>query len=109
MYKNFRLPFLAALISSILTQALLCKHPTNQKIATVDILSITSQFIKQEANKTQTPLQREAAIKDFSHNLESSLQQLAHSKSSMLLPKEAVLTGSTDYTAELKALMEKNP
>lgn len=105
MFKNILISILAASVTSIG----LGLHAFSPKIATVDVLAITSQFIKQEAQKAQSPLEREAAIKAFSHNLESSLQQLAHSKSCVLFPKEAVLTGGLDYTAQLKSLMEKNP
>jgi Type-F conjugative transfer system protein (TrbI_Ftype) len=103
MYKNIAISILTALVTSLGIQTF------SPKIATVDVLSITSQFIKEEANKSHTPLEREAAIKAFSHNLESALQKLAHSKSCILLPKEAILTGSRDYTAELKKIMEKSP
>jgi hypothetical protein len=45
------------------------------------------------------------AIKAFSHRLEQALDDLSHSHALILVPKEAVIKGSPDYTSTLMKLV----
>lgn len=95
----------SALVSlgiSILVNSLFYAVLKQPEIATVDIVSITSEFIKTQALKKQTKPEREAAIKTFSHQLEGSLAELSSNKRLILVPKEAIIKGSKDYTAVLR-------
>ena len=101
MFKTIITCILTTLITTVFINGAFYKHPS---IATVDILSITSQFIKEEAKKNHSNSEKEIAIKAFSHRLETALEELSQSKSLVLLPKEAVIKGSADYTALLMNL-----
>lgn len=106
MFKTTQVSLLTALITSILVNGIFYSTLSRPNIATVDIVSITAQFIKEEAQKNHSNLEKEAAIKAFSHLLEAALQDLSQSKSLLLLPKEAVIKGSTDYTATLMTMIK---
>lgn len=104
MFKTTKVAILAALFTSILVNGIFYSALRRPEIATVDILAITSQFIKNEAQKNHPNPEKELAIKDFSHRLEQGLNDLSRSKSLILVPREAVIKGSPDYTNDL---MEK--
>lgn len=104
MYKTTYIAVLAALITSLLMNGLFyvaLKRPT---IATVDVVSITSKFIKDEAQKNHSEAEKKEAIKRFSHRLEEALTALSYSSSLVILPREAVIKGGMDYTDKV-ALM----
>lgn len=105
MFKTTPTAILAACITSLLINLICYWSEKRLEIATVDIVSITSQFIKEEANKGHSNLEKEVAIKAFSHRLEQALNDLSHSKSLILVPKEAVIKGSHDYSAVLIAML----
>lgn len=109
MFRAITITLLAALTSSIFVNGIFNLAPKRPDIATVDIVSITSQFIKEEAGKNHSNLEKEVAIKAFSHRLEAALHDLSQSKSLVLLPREAVIKGGTDYTATLMKMIELEP
>lgn len=78
-----------------------------KEIGTVDVVAITSDFVRNEAQKHHSKQEKEAAIKSFSHRLENALSDLSHTKSLILVPKEAVLIGGKDYTQAVLALMQQ--
>jgi hypothetical protein len=106
MFKPIYTAVISAIVTSLITHTFLNLLSTKQQIATVDVLSITSSFIKGEAQKNHTTQQKEVAIKAFSHDLEGALQRLATSKKLVLLPREAVIKGSPDYTNTLMSMMK---
>lgn len=85
--------------------ALIVVTPHPPEIATVDIVGITEQFIKQQASQNSSTQEKQQAIKVFSHQLEHALDTLSRSKSLILVPKEAVLKGAKDYTSVLQNLI----
>ena len=101
MFKTTKVAILAALFSSIIVNGFFYSALKQPEIATVDILAITSQFIKKEAQKNHSNPEKELAIKGFSHRLEQALNDLSRSKSLILVPREAVIKGSPDYTTDL--------
>lgn len=103
--KSVQTPLLVALVTSVLVNGLCYFAASKPHIATVDILSITKLFIREEAKKNHLPEEKEIEIKVFSHELESALQRLTHSKKCILLPREAVIKGSPDYTDTLVSMM----
>lgn len=77
------------------------------QIGTVDIVAITSDFVRSEAKKHHSKQEKDVAIKSFSHRLERALSDLSRSRSLILVPKEAVLKGGTDYTQAVLSLVQK--
>ena len=77
------------------------------QIGTVDIVAITSDFVRSEAKKNHSKQEKEVAIKSFSHRLETALSDLSRSRSLILVPKEAVIKGGTDYTPTVLSLIQK--
>lgn len=78
-----------------------------KELGTVDVVAITSDFVRSEAQRHHSKQEKEAAIKSFSHRLENALSDLSHTKSLILVPKEAVLIGGKDYTQAVLVLMQK--
>lgn len=106
MFKPIYTTVISAIVTSLITHTFLDFLSAKQQIATVDVLSITSSFIKEEAQKNHNAQQKEIAIKAFSHDLEGALQRLALTKKLVLLPREAVIKGSLDYTDTLMSMMK---
>lgn len=81
--------------------------PPVNVIATVDITTLTNQFIESERNKkiSEDVLTKEAAI--FGKQLEQSIKQLARKYHLVILPKEAVMFGGIDYTQHIAKSLEK--
>lgn len=77
------------------------------QIGTVDIVAITSDFVRSEAKKHHSKQEKDVAIKSFSHRLERALSELSRSRALILVPKEAVIKGGTDYTQTVLSLVQK--
>ncbi len=106
MFKAIYTTVIVAFVISLITNSCFYLASSRHEIATVDVLTITSSFIKEEAQKNHNAAEKEVAIKAFSHNLEGALQRLTTSKNLVLLPREAVIKGSPDYTDTLKSMMK---
>lgn len=81
--------------------------PAPTVIATVDITRITQDFIK---DKKQHDLSKEAFKKEvelFGSALERTIKHFADKNHVAILPKEAVMAGSQDYTHDIVMAMEK--
>jgi hypothetical protein len=98
-----------ALCTSIVINGIFYSALKRPEIATVDIVSITSQFIKKEAQKNHSQAEKEGAIKTFSHRLEQALTDLSSSKALVLVPREAVIKGGPDYTSVLMEGLNLEP
>lgn len=68
-------------------------------IGTVNITRIVDQFIKEEAVKNLPPNILKQEVKLFGKNLEKELKQFSSQNHLVLLPSEAVIAGSHDYTS----------
>lgn len=82
--------------------------PEQKMLATVDITRLTQNFIKkeQEKNISQEIIKQEAIL--FGTQLEKSLKLFAEKHHLILLPREAVMAGSQDYTSVIAKAMEKS-
>ncbi|MFA6302188.1 MAG: TrbI F-type domain-containing protein [Legionella sp.] len=100
---------LVALFISIVINGIFYSALRQPAIATVDIVSITSEFIKNEAQKNHSKTEKEFAIKTFSHRLEQALNDLSRSKELVLVPREAVIKGGPDYTSVLRDMVGLEP
>ena len=86
---------LGAILVLIITHFI--SQPT-KKIVTVNITGIVNQFIKDETHKNLPNETIEKEVKNFGNKLESTMKQYANQHNLVLLPSEAVIAGSTDYT-----------
>ncbi len=96
---SFLCGMLGAIVVVIIVQLI---HKPAPIIATVNITQIVDQFIRdaQQKNIPQNILEKET--KQFGEKLEANLKQLAIQNNLVLLPKEAVIAGSVDYTDFVK-------
>lgn len=99
---------ISALISLLVGFAMNKYLPINIQLATVDITGIIHQFVKIEAEHSNSPVEMEAQIQAFSQQLETTLQSMAKEKHVILVPKEAVIAGGVDFTSEITRQLEKN-
>lgn len=75
-------------------------HPSS--LATVDVRRLIQEFVKSEARTPISPQQHQARVQAFSQALSQVLQEVAQEKHAILLPKEAILSGSVDFTATIE-------
>ena len=96
---SFLFGMLGAIVVVIIVQLI---HKPAPIVATVNITQIVDQFIRdaQQKNIPQNVLEKET--KQFGKKLELRLKQLASQNNLVLLPKEAVIAGSLDYTEFVK-------
>lgn len=97
----FSVALICELISLLMVFMFTHYHPVNTPLATVDITGIINQFVKTESAQSDSPTQHQKRIHAFSAQLEATLQTVAHEKHVILVPKEAVITGSLDFTTEV--------
>ncbi|MBS0349742.1 MAG: TrbI F-type domain-containing protein [Proteobacteria bacterium] len=86
-------------ISIVLSRVIL----PNPSIATVDMTGLMYRFVKSEASGSASLAEKRIEVRHFSQQLETTLKTIAQEKHVILLPKEAVMAGSQDLTAEVAA------
>ena len=79
-----------------------------QKIGTVHVTGIIDQFIKENATKAISPNQLKVKVRLFGQTLEKILQVLSKKEHVLLLPREAVMAGSVDYTPLVLVQLKKS-
>lgn len=72
-------------------------------LATVDMTGLMYRFVKSEASGSASLTEKRIEVRAFSQQLETVLQTIAREKHVILVPKEAVMAGSQDLTAEVAA------
>lgn len=77
------------------------------KVATVNITALVDQFIKQEAKKNLPQEVLKSEVKAFGKTLEMELQKFSKNHNLVLLPSEAVISGSKDYTVIVRERMAR--
>lgn len=78
------------------------------RLGTVNITGLVDRFIKQEANKNLSPDVLKQEVKHYGMSLNKELQNLSKDKNLMLMPSEAVIAGSHDYTGYInQRLLDK--
>lgn len=79
---------------------------TTPSIGTVNITSLVDRFIKEESLKNLPPNILKQEVKVFGRNLEKELKHFSAKNHLILLPSEAVIAGSHDYTALIMERLE---
>lgn len=103
--SSFLFGMLGALVVFMLMNAFI--SPV-QSIGTVNITSLVDRFIKEETQKNLPPDTLKQEVKAFGMNLEKELTVFSKQNHLILLPTEAVIAGSQDYTQLIKGrLMNK--
>ena len=70
-------------------------------IATVDMTGLMVRFVKSEASGSASLAEKRIEVRHFSQQLETVLKAIAQEKHMILVPKEAVIAGGNDLTAEV--------
>ena len=97
--SSFLFGMLGALVGFMLINSFISPAPS---IGTVNITNLVDRFIKQEAQKNLPPETLKQEVKIFGINLEKELKIFSKQNHLVLLPTEAVISGSHDYTALIK-------
>jgi hypothetical protein len=79
-----------------------------QKIGTVNVTGILDQFIKENTNKAISSDQLKMKVHLFGQTLEETLQVISKKEHVLLLPREAVMAGSMDYTPVVTEHLKKS-
>lgn len=77
-------------------------------VGTVNITYLVEQYSKQEAAKNLPVELLKKEVSEFGALLEHETKKLSFEKHLVLLPNQAVIAGSKDYTAIVRARMERN-
>ncbi|MEO8402136.1 MAG: TrbI F-type domain-containing protein [Gammaproteobacteria bacterium] len=93
--------------SMIILTVFVCVSPKPQKIGIVNITSIVNEFVRKESkeDKPQNVLTKE--VKNFGIDLEKTLTKLSIEDHILLMPSEAVISGSQNYTDLVKNKMNE--
>jgi hypothetical protein len=79
------------------------------QIGTVNITGLVDHYIKQEADKNLPSDVLKKEVKHYGMSLNKELQQLSKERQVILMPSEAVIVGSHDYTAYInQRLLDKD-
>ncbi len=70
-------------------------------LATVDMTGLMYRFVKSEASGSASLADQRFEVRAFSQKLETVLKAIAQEKHVILVPKEAVIAGGNDLTAEV--------
>ncbi len=97
--KQKILLFIAGTISISMILAFYFHLVVYPRIGTVNITGLIDQFIKEESKKNVSSVLLKDHIRLFSQQLETTIQSISKQKQVVLVPREAVLAGSKDYTA----------
>lgn len=97
--SSFLFGMLGALIIFMFMNFYISPTPS---IGTVNITSLVDRFIKQESQKNLSPDVLKQEVKTFGMTLEKALQIFSKQNHLVLLPAEAVIAGSHDYTALIR-------
>lgn len=73
-----------------------------KEIATVDIVGLTKTYIEELQAKKISKEELKQRIVRYATHLESAIQTFAKENQLILVPKEAVVAGSQDYTDNIK-------
>lgn len=103
-HKHFSPDIISSLLFGMLGAAivLIISHivsPPTERIGTINITGIVDQFIKEEKSKQIAPEIMQQDVKKFGHQFEISLKHFAKKHHLILLPTEALIAGSDDYTS----------
>lgn len=95
---DFVQPFLCGMLGGIIILAFFHNY-NSSPIATVNITGLVDRFIKEESQKNLSPDKLKNEVSHFGNQLEQVLKVHAKDTHKILLPSEAVITGSDDDTA----------
>lgn len=98
--------YLAGLLGALTVFIVMHWFDTNHlRVGTVNITGLVDQFIKQESSENRSPEMLKKEVSVFGEQLERALRAYAKEQHLVLLPSEAVIAGSRDYTAIVRAKM----
>ncbi|HZW61152.1 MAG TPA: TrbI F-type domain-containing protein [Candidatus Babeliales bacterium] len=97
--SSFLFGVLGALMVFIVANFFVSPKPS---IGTVNITSLVDRFIKEETIKNLPPETLKQEVKAFGRNLEKELKAFSAKNHLILLPTEAVIAGTHDYTALIR-------
>lgn len=82
--------------------------PQPKKIAVVNITAIVKDFVSSESKQNIPADNLRKAVKQFGMTLEQTLKVVAKENNVILMPSEAVMSGSQDYTSIIKKKIQLN-
>ena len=106
---NYLTSFLCGMLGAIVIFIIIHTFGTNTvPVAIVNITGMVDEFIKQEANKNVQPDDLKKEVRQFGINLNKELQSFSREKHIVLMPSEAVIAGSHDYTLYIYQRMQRH-
>lgn len=100
---SFLFGMLGALIIFMLVH---CMEKPNHKLGTVNITGIVDHFIKIESEKSISPDTLKKEVKQFGVALDQELHAFSKENSIVLMPSEAVIAGTPDYTSTVSERLQ---
>jgi hypothetical protein len=96
---HLMLSTLCGMVGALIMMTYFSSHLSKETaIGTVNISGLVDRFVKNEADKNISPDELKANVKNYGQALNKELQLLAEKNKIILLPSEAVIAGSKDYT-----------
>lgn len=86
---------------------LILMHKTPRAIATVNIIGLEDSFVREIENLHLNPAEMEKKVMSFANTLNKTVIEIAKQKNVVLLPREAVIAGSPDFTEEIASQVKR--
>jgi len=102
--RAFLFGMLGAAIIFLVAHMVEKPHPI---LGTVNITAMIDQFIKQETQKNLPSELLRKEVRTYGINLNKELQEFSKKNNMVLLPSEAVISGTEDYTLWILQKMSK--
>ena len=99
--KNMIVSLVCGLLGAMIF-VLINDHFYSRPIAVVDLSQIIAEHVQAQSERNLTDDQRDEHIREFTFNIERSLQEIAEKEHVTLLTAPAVISDVPDYTQYLK-------
>jgi type-F conjugative transfer system protein TrbI len=103
MTKDFYQLLLGALgaVIVMLLFHLIEPHP-KPRIGTVNVTALIDGFVKAQVRQKLSPTEQQERVQAFGQRLEKNLAKISAKYHVVLMPSEAVIAGSIDFTPQLQ-------
>ena len=99
--RGFITQLLTGMLGAALLFILFHLIEPSQPIATVDVTGMINRFIKSEVAAKLPAEQMQKQVQLFGNTLENTLHTIVREQQVILLPKEAVIAGAKDLSAQV--------
>lgn len=107
IFYQYLFAFLCGMLGCLLVLFITSSIRPTARVATVNITVLVDQFIKNTSQKGLPDTELQNEVKQFGMKLDQTIKKLSQENNLVILPKEAVVSGATDYTKVISDYMQR--